>query len=138
MTWDDLQEDEIEVDEPSELLWRNCAESWVDDGVPSKQLFLPTKKDNKQLSTARSSVVNADQHFTEFCATGSQSTGIWAVSVDELQSAQLRAVDDSKAGFSPLTGHCFVDFRQCSSGGVIQRAARALKDHALARGQQHP
>lgn len=138
MTWDDLGEHEVLVETGDELLWRNCAESWVDEGVPSKQLFLPTKKDGKKLSAARSSAVSVEKHFNEFRQTGCSSVGVWAVSVVEVEGVSLRAVDDSETGESALTGHCFIDFRQCATGGAIQRAARLLKDRAIARGKQHP
>ncbi len=138
MGWDELADGEVVIEESEELLWRNCAESWLDEGSPTKQLFFPTKKDSLKLSSARESLVSASAHQAEYTALGNRSVGIWAVSSQEVQEVGLRSVDDSATGTSPLTGHCFLDFRQCATGGVIQRTARGLKDLAEKRGRQHP
>lgn len=138
MTWDELTPDEFEIraeSEADELFWRNCAAAWLDDGVPTKQLFLPTPKDQRKLSSARRSLISAELHLAEYLLLGNSSVGVWAVSVEEVIDVGLRAIDDSATGESPLTGHCYLDYRQCSSGGVVQRTARKLRDRAHARGR---
>lgn len=99
---------------------------------------MPTAKDARKLSAARSGSVSASQNFDEYLQLGNNSVGVWAVSTLEVDSVDLRSVDDSATGASQLTGHCFIDFRHCVSNGAVQRAARRLKDMAIQRGIQHP
>lgn len=74
----ELEEGEELLTDVDELLWRNAHPAFVDEGVPTSQLFRLKPQDEGKLSTARSSVVNARDHFEEY--TGSlrlASSGVW-------------------------------------------------------------
>lgn len=64
---DDLRDGEEVLTDAHELLWRNAHPSILLDGDRlSSQLFKPTPKDQGMLSTARSAVVTAKEHFLEY------------------------------------------------------------------------
>jgi hypothetical protein len=57
--------DEILTD-TEEMLFRQVHPSWVDDGVPSSQASIPTKKDEGELSIARGSLTTAEAAFKNY------------------------------------------------------------------------
>jgi hypothetical protein len=126
-------------DEPladrAEVLFRQVHPSWVDDGVPSSQAFVPTRKDQGELSIARGSLTTAEaahKHYTTVREL--RSAGSWGVSVGEALDAGLnsfgRKLDDDPA-------HGFADFR-----GLRRREAEAkgklLVARARERGRLYP
>lgn len=130
---------EIEIDASDELLWRQVNPAFVDGGRISSQVFTPTEKDERELSTTRSSKATAEasfRHFTE--VMGFRSAGVHAVSVAEVVGQGLRAVDDSaieEAQKPP--GHAYIDFKHVEAVKQRKKIGGKLRDLAEARGWQH-
>lgn len=125
----------------TELLWRNTHPTWIVNGKLTSQAFRPTPKDQQKLSAARESKVSAEENFKEFTEEFElDSVGVWAVSVGEVEEQGLRSIYDENSPSTPkpcLKGHTSIDFT-----GISQKQAKRiggrLRDHAEARGRQHP
>jgi len=133
--------DPVEIATSDELLWRNVHPGWVDKGRLTSQVFRPTPKDQQRLSVARSSVVNASDHYVEYTDTiGLDSAGVWAASVEECVSAGVSAFHDEHSSMRPNpcpAGHAHLDFTPHTKGQA-RRIGGALRDRAEARGRLHP
>lgn len=128
--------------DPNELYFRQCPPSpaYIDDGVPTVQLFSESSGDNGQLSGARSSKVSAKESYEERIARGGLTAGTWAISVAEAHHAGTRAVDDSSASAEKPTGHTYLDYRHLASTNKNTRKAvrTRLHEFATSRGRQWP
>jgi hypothetical protein len=124
-----------------EMLWRNVHPTWIDNGAMTSQAFRPTGKDAGRLSTARSGVVTAQEHFTEHTESrGLESAGVWAISVGEASELELPCMYDEHSPSLPQPapkGHTSIDFSGLS-GGETRKKAGALRDRAESRGRRHP
>lgn len=142
-TWDLLADGESLLSDPAELLWRQVSPSFFIDGDKiSSQAFRPGGRDHGKMSTSRASVQSAagayDFHTN---VRRLNSAGTWAITVEEVNDAGSRAVDDSKATTAPAPpcppGHTFVDFRPYGTN-TARRIGGLLLDAAVHRGRQHP
>jgi hypothetical protein len=131
--------EEFEIEAGDELLWRQINPAFVDGGKVTSQAFTPTEKDRGELSTNRSSKVTAEaafRHYTEI--QGHKSVGVYAVSVDEVLSVELRAVDDfatEEGAKSP--GHAYIDFKHIEATKRRKKIGGKLRDLAESRGWQY-
>ena len=126
----------------AERYWRQCHPSFVQDGVPTSQLFVESSGDEGKISGSRETKASAEAAFkfrTEIA--GSPSAGSWAVTVKEAWEAGVRIVDDSVSANGPLPpvppGHSYLDYRQVGKS-ASKRISRALVIKARARGRQYP
>lgn len=126
---------------PGELLYRQVPEHYWDPiaGKPSSAAFGPATIDGGMPSFSRSKKVTAQgsrdwhQHNAR-----SHSHGVWACTVEEVDAADTRSVDDSDCPSPPRKprspGHCYVDYRHFGKRG--ERIVRAsLLAAALERGE---
>lgn len=134
-----LGEGEALTTEREELIYRQIVEWMVSTGEIGTHVFGPATSDHGMPSYSRSSVVTAQQsrdwHHQN---VESRSTGVWALSVDEVLELELLVIDDSKAplaaGEKRAPGHCFVDYRGMAKADV--KAVRyKLYLKAIARGE---
>lgn len=124
-----------------ELLYRQVTiHTWDEvNRRPSSKAFEPVDADNGMASYSRESKTTAKlarQHHTTNAK--SPSLGVWAVTVQEVETEGLRAVDDSQSTPPPglaqwPPGHCFVDYRHLQSKGEIRTVRAMLLAKALAR-----
>ncbi len=136
------QGDEVELDNPEELVWRNVNPGFIESGVVSSQAFRPTPKDQRKMSGARENKVSAEKHFHEFTNDlGRESAGVWAVSVGEANAQGVRCVYDAESSNRPPdpcpAGHTYFDF-QPHGNNAQRRIGRTLSENAQQRGRQHP
>jgi hypothetical protein len=135
-----LDVERLLVDPARELLWRQVTSPlWDEDNnVPASHAFGPSTSDEGRPSYARESVVTAqksrDWHQKH---ARSSSAGVWAVSVQEVSEADVRAIDDSRVprlqgAPEKSPGHCYVDFRGLSREDKVNARAVLLR-RALAR-----
>lgn len=117
----------------SELLFRQiCAHIWdAQHGKPDLHSFGPQKADERKPSFSRESIVTAQQSRDWHNANAkSNSRGVWACSVAEVQAAGTRAVDNSDTplieGEVRAPGHAFVDYRHATKGELKTIKARLL------------
>ncbi|GAA5196750.1 hypothetical protein [Microbacterium jejuense] len=136
-----LHEGESLIDDREELLYRQILEWMVPDGAILTHVFGPSTADQGKPSYSRSSVVSAqdarDWH-NEPGNGNSKSTGVWAVSVDEVFEAETFAIDDAAAPLEEdrarAPGHCYVDYRQMTKVD-IKSVRFLLYQRAMARGE---
>ncbi|UFS93750.1 hypothetical protein [Nocardia huaxiensis] len=137
----ELGSNEIELDNPDELIWRNVHPTWIDNGQLSSLAFKPSPKDTGKLSGAREEKVTADKHYFEFTEElGLESAGVWAVTVGEAREQAVPCVYDAESSTKPdpcPTGHTYLDFRS-HSGGRVRKIASSLRKAAEERGKRHP
>lgn len=123
------------LEDAGEVLLRQVHPSQLqEDGVPTKQAFLPTDSHARLLSTKRESVTPVAA-YTDWVGRGFESAGTWGISIDEIAGAQLHAVDDATNTGEPF--HASVNFQELPSKGELTRRARILRDHAADRGCLH-
>jgi len=123
--WPDLKTGEEDITNSSDTCFRN-------DGIVCSSAFNPSKDDEGELSTARSSKVSPQQHYEEFTQFGHQSAGVYSVTTDDIRKEELRWVDNDSLQEESLrvTGHAYIDFRLCSSKGA-KKKARSLARKAV-------
>lgn len=135
--WPELLEEEEELADSDEMLFRQAHPQWVQQGVPTSQLFKPTPKDEGKLSTARQSKIDAEgaykHHVDEL---GLASAGTFGVNLNEVGGAGLRAVDDSCRVDMP-NFHAYIDCRDRSRKD-LETAAKLLTRQARERGLLFP
>lgn len=134
---EELREHEFEVPASDELLWRQVHPKHIDGDQISKLAFLPSPKDEGELSVNRASIVTAQEAFEYYTVNlGYESVGVQAVSAQEVTSQSLRVIDDSNTEQTQSPGHAFVDYRAVETKNKRARIASQLRDHAIARGWQ--
>jgi hypothetical protein len=126
---------ETPLTDETELLYRQIPPVWVDDGIPSSQAFVPTKKDSGKLSIYLGSQISPEDAYKHYTTVeGLKSEGSWGISVGELQQADLNSFPESLGNNQ---AHGFIDFRglgrkQC------ERKGKLLVARARDRGRLHP
>ena len=130
--WPDLDLGEEDITNSSDACFRNVNPKFFVNGVLSSAAFMPTQNDDGELSTARSSKVNHRQHYEEFTRRGLASSGVYSVTTDDIQEADLRWIDNDSLQEDSLrmTGHAYIDYRIYSSKGARKKRARLLAHKA--------
>jgi hypothetical protein len=119
----------------AENLFRQVHPSWVDNGIPSSQAFVPTRKDEGQLSIARGSMTRADAAYKHYTTVQRrESAGTWGITVGEARAAGLNSLD---LPVDDVPAHGFVDFRGLRRREA-ERKGKLLVVRARERGRLHP
>jgi hypothetical protein len=127
--------DGVMLEDDEELLWRQVPPSWCDEEGPSSQAFRPTSKDRKRLSTARGSMISAQDAFQRHVDNGGQSSGSWAVSTGEARFATVPAWWDGGRTQGLPADHASLYFGG-KSRGQQETASKVLRARAHERGCQ--
>jgi hypothetical protein len=147
-SWPSLRPGEFEIPSSDELLWRVIGPHALDGNKkPTQLMFSLSSEDGGCLSIARESVATpaaAVEHREQFKNT--KQYGAWAVSVKEVVTVALRAIDDSALiPHDGPPGHGYVDQR-CGPSDTRelktwQRTVRLqlflLAERRAAEGQQY-
>lgn len=119
------------LDDDQEDLFRQIPPHLWDNqlGRPSSAAFGPSDADKGRASYSRATKVTAQESRTWHDENArSKSMGVFKVTVDDVNNAKLRAVDDSGCplpeGEKRAPGHCFVDFQHVDK--KEQRRLRGL------------
>ncbi|GEB66243.1 hypothetical protein SAT01_36910 [Sinomonas atrocyanea] len=133
----DLLPEEVQLDGGSELLYRQITPPLMDKGKPSSTAFGPATADEGKPSFARESKTTPQDARDWHTANAAKpSLGVWACSVEEVDAANTRAVDDSGVPPQPqqkvAPGHCYVDYRHLDKKDE-RKVRSALLAKALAR-----
>ena len=102
-------------------LLRQVNHSWVHGGRVTSQAFMPTPKDQEQISTYDGDQITPEgswRHFTH--DLGCQSDGVVAVTKEECEECGLPVTSDPK----PFPEHTLIDFSGLSRKGKKDRAQR--------------
>lgn len=123
-----------------EVLFRQVHPSFIHDGEPSSQPFLPTAKDDGKLSVDRSTLTSAEASHALFTRNGHRSAAVYGLTVSEFGSEQLDCFPDpleAAEGQFPNPAHAHADY---SPHPVNQHKVKAkrLKQKAVTRGRLYP
>jgi hypothetical protein len=123
-----------------EVLFRQIHPSFIQDGVPSSQAFLPSAKDMDRLSVDRSSLTTAEAAHALYTAAGHASAAVYGLTVEEFGAEAIHCYADPLPGSAPVApnqAHALADY---SPYGVNQRKPKAkrLKQRAVERGNLLP
>ena len=127
---------------PNNLFFRQVHPNNLDAKThsPNSVAFMPTPKDENQLSVDDSSLTTAEKAWAHFTKTrGYKSAGTWAVTTGEIQTAgdlDVRAapVIDPENPILGNAAHCVIDFSRLSSKGQRRKCAQYLALMASSRG----
>jgi hypothetical protein len=135
-----LEESEKPLDDAAELAFRQCPPAFLQDGIPTTQLFHESTGDGGKLSAARSKKVSPKFAYEERLAAGGRTAGTYGVSVGEVLREGSRVVDDSATpgSITKPTGHVFLELRHFSTRLQRRRFANSMRNFALARGRLWP
>lgn len=120
-----------------EVLFRQVHPTFMQDGQPSSQPFMPTDKDNNLLSVDRSSLTTAEASYLIFTGDGNQSIGVYGINVGEFKEHALPCVSDPiMASENKLANpaHAYADYSQYGTNKQ-KTLAKRLKLRAIARGK---
>lgn len=131
-----LRDGEELMTEQREILYRQVTiHTWDEvNRQPSSKAFQPTGADAGMSSYSREGKIDAKSAREYHTAHAkSASLGVWGLTVEEVETEGLRAVDDSQS--SPPEGleewppgHCFVDYRH-----LQPREIRTVRGMLLAK-----
>jgi hypothetical protein len=129
-----------ELENDSEILFRQIHPSFIQDGLISSQPFYPTSKDDDKLSVDRESMTTPAAAFALFIAKGRNSAAVYGLSVGEFGQEKLDCYADPVEA-SDCTeanpAHAVVDYGAHTTSERKNKAKR-LKIKAIARGVLHP
>ena len=115
------------------LLLRQISPSWLDDGDPTSQAFIPTAKDKGYLSVYNGDMVTAEEswlyHTQEL---GLISVGVVAVSLGECAALELSVEPDP----APFPSHVIIKFTGYTNSRIRDKA-KVLSILAEKRGWQY-
>lgn len=120
-----LDMDEKETTQPkltcSTILLRQINPTWYSEkkGRITSQAFFPTKKDKGKLSSDRGDLVTAEDSFIQFTRLGSDSIGVYGVSVCECLSLGLSVCFDPDPPDRPF--HTSIDLGDKSKRTISKK-----------------
>ncbi len=124
-----------------EVLFRQIHPTFVeDDGEPSSQPFIPSKKDNNMLSVDRSSLTDVASSHALYIANGQASIAVYGITVDEFDKEKLPCTADPLEKTEKLAAnpaHALANYAAFSAGQQ-KTIAKRLKIVARARGVLFP
>lgn len=135
----ELVEGESLISVADEILYRQITAHLRDGEQVATHAFTGPASEGLTPSYSRSSIVSAqDSRDWHTRHANSPSLGVWGVTIQEVVSAQSRAIDDSRAplaeGELRAPGHCYVDAR-----GLDRLALKVLRaalwEAAMRRGE---
>ena len=113
------------------MLYRQVHPIWIQQGQVTSQVFRPTPKDKKQLSTYDGDQITAEnawQHFTNTLSC--LSLGVVGVTVEECQHHNLDTIPDPKT----FREHVLIDFTSHDTENQIKKISKLLRLVAYNRG----
>ncbi len=123
-----------------EVSFRQIHPSFVFDGQPFSQPFVPTDKDNNKLSVGRSAVTDAARAFALYVNDGNSSVAVYGLVVGEFGQENLRCVPEpleKTDARSANPAHAYADYSPFGTNQQNNKAKR-LKQKAIARGRLYP
>lgn len=122
-----------------ELLFRQVHPSFIQAGRVTSQAFRPTPKDEKKLSTNRSTKTTAKESYTLHTKEKKLSSdGVWGVTVEEVNEiADLEIIEDPLENPLDLS-HTLIDFSKLTPESSVKAIGSKLADKARSRGCLYP
>ena len=128
------------LEDDDEVLLRQIHPTFLVDGHLASSPFVPSPKDQNQLSVDRSSMTSAAASYDLYRGNGHQSIAVYGVTVGEFgveglacHPDPLSATDTQRAN----PGHAFADYSAVGSNQG-KKIAKRLRNVAVKRGRLHP
>ncbi|MBL3698997.1 hypothetical protein [Leucobacter luti] len=134
---------EVRLDDANEYYFRQCHPSFLDQGIPTTQIFGDFPSDNGRISGNRGKTTDPRSAYKFHTETlDNDSAGVWAVTVGEVEQVESRVVDDTGAPSvrppDPVPpGHSYVDMQHLSKQ-ERRRLRKSLRDAAVERRRVYP
>lgn len=124
------------IEDPDEVQFRQVNPSWMEEDGPSRQAFLPTRKDDGKLSLDRSATTTAEQAYEDFRSLGLKSDGVFGITPDEC-AENPNSIECFESPLENNPHHSHADFNRLTKS---QRKAKSqdLMRKAISRGKLHP
>lgn len=123
----------------SELTYRQIHPNYMRRGLPASNRFMPSARDQNQLSVDRGSMLSAADSHAAYVALGLVSTAVYGVSVGEFREEVIPTRSDPIAASEESKGnpaHALADY--AAHADVEQKLIAArLCLKAIARGTLH-
>lgn len=93
------------------MLLRQVNQNWIQNERVTSQAFMPTPKDQGQLSTYNGDQMNPEASWKHFTSElGYESDGVLAVTKEECKQNKLPVIPDPRT----FDAHVLIDFRDLS------------------------
>lgn len=124
------------IDDLDEVQFRQVNPSWIEDGVPTRQAFIPTRKDDGKLSLDRSASTTAKQAYDDFRSLGLSSNGVFGITPGECEN-EPNPIECFESPLESNPHHSHADFNRLTKS---QRKTKSqdLRRKAISRGKLYP
>lgn len=124
------------IDDEDEVQFRQVNPSWMEEDSPSRQAFIPTRKDDGKLSLDRSASTTAKQAYDDFRSLGLNSDGVFGITPREC-AEDPNPIECFESPLENNPHHSHADFNGLTKS---QKKAKSqeLRRKAIARGKLHP
>lgn len=124
-----------ELDDPTEVLYRQVHPNFVHEGKLTSLAFRPNSGDSGKMSCDRSSLVTAKASFDHYVYVKKRkSEGVWGVSVQECADQKLTCYPDP---VEENDAHSTIDFNGVEEKNW-ERVSKKLKSFAIGRKRFYP
>lgn len=124
------------IEDESEIQFRQVHPSWIENDLPSRLAFIPTKKDENLLSMDRSATTTAKDSFDDFIAMGLSSGAVFGLTPQEFSEGPY-VVDCYESPLPHNPHHSHADFGNMTNGEKKTKS-QELRRQAISRGKLHP
>lgn len=124
------------IDDQDEVQFRQVNPSWMEEDSPSRQAFIPTRKDDGKLSLDRSASTTAKQAYDDFRSLGLNSEGVFGITPGEC-GEDPNPIECFESPLENNPHHSHADFNGLTKS---QKKAKSqeLRRKAISRGKLHP
>lgn len=124
------------IDDPDEVQFRQVNPSWMEEDGPSRQAFIPMRKDDGKLSLDRSASTTAKQAYDDFRSLELNSDGVFGITPCDCEE-DPNPIECFESPLESNPHHSHADFNGLSKS---QKKAKSqeLRRKAIARGKLHP
>lgn len=126
----------MKIEDETEIQFRQVNPTWLDQGEPSRLAFIPTKKDNGNLSLDRSATTTAKKACEDFKTLGLRSESVFGLTVGEF-SENPTPVECFSSPLENNPHHSHADFNGLSNSEK-KRKSIELRRSAIGRGRLYP
>jgi hypothetical protein len=128
------------LDDIDEILLRQIHPNFFQHGQPSSEPFLPSTRDEGNLSVDRSALTSASDAFQLYVANGNGSCAVYGISVGEFAAENLECFSDPVSASADRVAnpaHAIVSYSRMTRSQQ-KNIAKRLKIKAITRGILYP
>jgi len=124
------------INDFSEVQFRQVNPSWIQQGIPSRQAFMPTRKDTGKLSLDRSASTTAKQAHDNFHSLGLNSDSVFGITPEEC-AEDPNPIECFESPLENNPHHSHADFNGLTNSQMKAKSQDLLRK-AILRGKLHP